>query len=547
MSRPSVRSRHHVAQAARAVGLGLLVAVAGCGGPQHESPLRPVAQGESRSVARRVTGDKLVAGALAAISKLDDFDEQRAYEQAFDRLTQWSHVSSLDAAAWQIDPLVMRLPERLRPGIEGMLERRSFDAGGDIAYVRDRRWLADVAGAARGDADADMTVATRLFDWAVRSLAIVGDPPMVPTEATPGTRWYGPGEILLTGRASAAQRSWIFIELLRQAGIDGVMLATGGGDGGTPRPWLPAAIIDGEAYLFEPTYGMPVPGPGGSGVATLRQAAEDPAILETLSLPDRRYPVQAEDVDEVSLLVVAEPRSLSRRMAALDKETASRHGLRLAVSPAALVAAATKALPGAAAKQVDLWEFPWETAIRRLEPAVELVARRELAPFAITMAEAGRGGRQNVRLVRPLFTARVREFRGDLDGPQGAKAAYLAARPSRAMIQQALQEVDPSQADAVDRLYRLMKEDATYWLGVMTLGEGQPEAAIDYLARMTLENSPDSRWTDAARRNLGLALAAVGRGDEAVRVLREDGSPQRYGSRLLADRIEKATAAAPTP
>ena len=84
-----------------------------------------------------------------------------------------------------------------------------------------------------------------------------------------------------------------------------------------------------------------------------------------------------------------------------------------------------------------------------------------------------------------------------------------------------------------------MKEDATYWLGVATLGEGQPEAAIDYLQRMTLENAPDSRWTDAARGNLGRAYAALGRVDEAVKVLREDGSPQRFGSRLLADRLER--------
>jgi hypothetical protein len=54
---------------------------------------------------------------------------------------------------------------------------------------------------------------------------------MVPSEATPGTRWYTVGEILLTGRASAAQRSWIFVELLRQGiyviNADGVI---------TPRP-----------------------------------------------------------------------------------------------------------------------------------------------------------------------------------------------------------------------------------------------------------------------------------------------------------------------
>jgi TolA-binding protein len=87
-----------------------------------------------------------------------------------------------------------------------------------------------------------------------------------------------------------------------------------------------------------------------------------------------------------------------------------------------------------------------------------------------------------------------------------------------------------------------MKEDATYWLGVVTLGEGENEAAVDYLQRMTLEATPDSLWTDAARTNLGRAFAALGRIDEAVKVLREDGSPQRYGSRILAETLEKKAA-----
>jgi len=125
----------------------------------------------------------------------------------------------------------------------------------------------------------------------------------------------------------------------------------------------------------------------------------------------------------------------------------------------------------------------------------------------------------------------------------GATGLWLAAGwPS-------VQAAPPEQAAAVERLYRQMKEDATYWLGIVTLGEGQPEAAVDYLRRMTLEKSPDSRWTYAACANLGRALAALGRIDEAVSALREDGSPQRFGSRLLADRLERERAepASPTP
>ncbi|MCE9631670.1 MAG: CDC27 family protein [Planctomycetia bacterium] len=491
-----------------------------------------------RPAAARVSGDKLIAGAVSALTRLDDFDEQRAYEQAFDRLSQWGHLTSAEAAGWRIDPLVATLRDDLRTGLDSALEQRLFDAGGDVIAVRDHRWLADIAESARGDAIDDIDVAKNLFEWTIRSLAIVSDPPMVPSAETPGTRWFLPGEVLLSGRASPAQRAWIFIELLRQAGLDGVMLATGDVTAGTARPWLPAVVTEGEAYLFEPTYGMPIPGPHGQGVATARQAAADPAILEALSLPDRPYPVKSADVASLSVLVVADPWSLSRRMTALDKESASKHGMRLAVAADALGKKALTSLPSADAR-VALWEFPWETVVRRRAAPVAAVVGRELAPLAVTFTAPGRGERQEMRLIRPLFTARVREFRGDLDGPEGAKASYLVARPSKAVIRQAVQAAPPDQADAVERLYRRMKEDATYWLGVVTLAEGENEAAVDYLQRMTLETSPDSRWTDAARANLGRALADLGRIDEAVAVLREDGSPQRFGSRLLADRLQK--------
>jgi Flp pilus assembly protein TadD len=86
------------------------------------------------------------------------------------------------------------------------------------------------------------------------------------------------------------------------------------------------------------------------------------------------------------------------------------------------------------------------------------------------------------------------------------------------------------------RLYAQMKEDATYWLGVLTLAEGDNEAAVDYLERMMLGASPDSRWTDAARVNLAQAFLALGRTADAVTALQGDASPQRFGSRILAAR-----------
>jgi len=212
----------------------------GCGGGRRPRP--PAAKADSpradeavpvRQAMSREVRERLLEGAMDVLGTLENYDENLAAAQVFDRLNQWSHAvgdvgGEGDASPWRRDPLLEGLPERLRGGgvlrgVDGM----AFDAVGDIPALRDQRWLADVASTARGDAIDDLDVARRLFDWTVRSLAITTDPPMVPSDASPGTRWFTPGEILLAGRASVPQRAWIFLELLRHAGLDGVMLATG--------------------------------------------------------------------------------------------------------------------------------------------------------------------------------------------------------------------------------------------------------------------------------------------------------------------------------
>jgi len=505
---------------------------AGCGAPQPRSvaPAGERQQAASSAAATRAMREQLLAGAVSVLGSLDRYDEARGGEQVFDRLVQWSHAAGA-APAPQPEPLLETLPAGLRQAAAAILDREMFDAAGDVIAIRDRKWLADVAATCRGQGATDLELAVALFAWTVRSLAAVSDPPMVPGDKAPGSRWFLPGEIMLAGRGSGPQRAWIFIELLRQAGLDGVMLATASG-GGPPRPWLPALVSGGEAYLFEPTYGMPVPGPGGEGVATVRQAAAEPAILEALSLPERAYPVKASDLGTLGILVVADPWTLASRMARLAGELGPRHGVQVAVDATAVANRAALAIPGGEQASRGLWAFPWETLARRSLAGPALAD--ELGPLEVPLPMPG-----GTRLFRPLFAGRVREFRGDFAGPDGAKAAYLAARPSRRMIADAVASLPEEQAAAINRRLGRIKEDATYWLGLVMLSEGEFAAAEDYLRRMTLEAAPDSRWTDAARVNLAAALVGLGKPAEAAVFLREDGSPQRFGSRLEADRLTR--------
>jgi len=498
--------------------------------------------------------EQLLDGAVAVLDRLEDYDESSAFSQVFDRLNQWSHATGaagFEAAGWRIDPLFASLPARLRGGTTPeSLGGRVFDATADVTALRDQRWLSDIATTARGDAVEDLDIALNLFRWTVRSLALVSDPPLVPTDAAPGSRWFLPGEILLSGRASSAQRAWIFLELLRHAGLDGVMLATGRPDRGGVRAWVPALVSGGEAWLFEPTYGMPIAGPDGTRVATARQAAADPAVLERLSFPDRGYPVQSGDIAGLSVLVAADPWSLSRRMKAVETQLVGSRATRLSLDASGLAARALQALdadagPAGLAARAGLWEFPWEVVARRRSDAgpVRAAVGRELGVMSVTLAQetgGGENGRRGTRLVRPLYAARLREFRGQFDGPDGAKVSYLAARPGKQTVAAAVARAAPEQVDAIRRLFEQMKEDATYWLGTLTLGEGEYETAVDYLGRMILEAAPDSRWADAARVNLARAYVGLGRVGEAAALLREDQSPQRFGSRLLAAELENS-------
>lgn len=553
-------TRHAWKGATAAPALTLLLALtAGCGGGSAPRAVRfDAGSTEAARPAQAMppgVRQQLLDGAMTVLSRLDGYDEASAFAQVFDRLHQWSHglvLAGDDAATpWKLDPLYATLPPALAAlATSDALDSGVFDANDDVAALRDQRWLADIAAAARGDAIDDLAVACNLFDWTVRSLAIVSDPPPVPTDAAPGTRWFSIGEVLLSGRASPAQRAWIFLELLRHAGLDGVMLATGDAAAGSLRPWLPALVSGGECFLFEPTYGLPVPGPGGERVATARQAASDPSILRGLSLPDRPYPVQAADMATLSVLVPAAPLNLARRMHLLDGQLVGSVRIDLAIAATDLGMAALAALPGTpAAARARLWEFPWETLRRRRESAaaVSAAAARELAPLLVTLEEVATGGRDARRTLRPLYAARLREFRGDLDGPEGAKMTYLRARPSAAVIAEALRQAPPEQADGLRRLYDAMKEDATYWLGVLTLAEGEYATAADYLGRMILEAAPDSRWADAARTNLAVAEQALGHTDKAIALLRADPSPQRFGSRLKAAQLEKTVAPKQTP
>ena len=229
-------------------------------------------------------------------------------------------------------------------------------------------------------------------------------------------------------------------------------------------------------------------------------------------------------------------------MKLLEQDLFGGSAVRLAVDASRLGSLAVEALPQGERKTVvALWSFPFEVRRRRQskDMAVVEALAKELRVMGVVMEEKRKasGLATGKRTIRPLYAGRLREFRGELEGPNGAKKAYLLARPSNAAVAELVSRLPDGQREAVRKIYEQMKEDATYWLGIVTLSEADYETAMDYLGRMTLLASPDGRWASAARVNLAEAKIEAGDTKAAIKLLREDRSPQRFGSRFRAQQM----------
>src|SRR5262249_11460117 len=158
----------------------------------------------------------------------------------------------------------------------------------------------DIVAAVTAGLRDDRAKAEALFDWVVRNIQFV------PTESEPSIP-LTPRMALILGHGNVDERIWTFMELMRQAGIESVLVAYQEMDPETRKPryvsWVPAALIDEQLMLFDTTLGLPVPGPNGQGIATLRQVVADPSLLSTLDLDaEHPYRVGPEELSKLVLL-----------------------------------------------------------------------------------------------------------------------------------------------------------------------------------------------------------------------------------------------------
>jgi tetratricopeptide (TPR) repeat protein len=505
-------------------------------------------------------------------------------------LNQWLAREGQQAEDWKPAQLTQRIPKSLA-AIQPMQEldrlRLTRD---DLNFLRGRIWQRDlihwlekrplepliaeqVQQTAKGLDEAkakQLATVVQAFDWTVRNIQL--DPFATPEDAKPlgassdtddsgalppqrglpgpGYQRY-PYETMLYGHGDAYERDRVFIELCRQAGVEAFMVAVRP-DMGPLKPWAIGVMLDAEIYLFDAELGLALPGDAGQGIATLAQVVKEPTLLEQLNVNDKRpYWVKAGDLETLEVVLSASPEEVSKRMSLLDEKLTGPRHLELYVDADALAERIRKTPPLAGAI-VSLWRVPFECYLYSIGRGLRLSRDRD---FAIQYERETRmlRGPTMVQIARQL------QFQGQFDSAddtQGATMLLMDARPPERAIEDLLYSQDLQQAaglagqlsskpeerrqqiETFASFIQRMRDDVTYWIGLIQYEKRDYETALDWLKTRTLEASDENPWQNGARYNSARSYEALGQYDEAIKLYRQSESPQRDGDLLRAKWLE---------
>jgi hypothetical protein len=422
----------------------------------------------------------------------------------------------------------------------------------DARHVEDCMMYYGIASRVGGTGD-DLHRIRRVFDWIVRQIQLVPvgslgsrQIPQVPAR---------PYDVLLRGMATEAEgfwaeRSWLFMELSRQLGVDvGLVTYTRGNSvesvltkaeqserglsslsarpGQTKQviPWLCAALVGDQAYLFDARVGLPVPGPDGEGVATLEQSLADPAILERMNLPGlspygtSRASLLASP-SKLGILIDSSQGMISPRMKLLQRDLAGKNRSILYRDPAEERDHFVQVL-GDRCGQVKLWSFP-------LYVETELFRNSQFVHSTL----------QTLLFFRPefpLIAARVKQLRGDFTP---AIQEYVSFR-----LADNLMQVRDKSKPITKEIRDGLNIYATNYLALAHLERNNPELAENmFLQLLDLLPPPGPnqpyyqmlRW--GAHANLGRIHEAKGNLRQAIADYAQSDPTMQYHGNLLRAR-----------
>jgi len=353
------------------------------------------------------------------------------FKEAVKKLNQF--FEGTNPAEYQLDSAAREyLKTQLPPNVIKDLEDRNWTPKRDTRHIEDCMMYYKIATRVAGTGE-DLERVRRVFDWVVRQVQLV--PPGWLGSAESPHVVARPYDVLLRGMAVEAEgfwaeRAWLFMALCRQLGIDtGLITYTKNSSleplvpndlmnfereaallglrrgPKTPIVWICTALIDDKAYLFDARLGLEIPGPDGTGVATLEQALADPAILERMNLPGLKpyFTSRASLLGsrtKIGILIDSSTGYFLPKMKLLERELAGKSRTILYCDPAEQRDHFVHVL-GDRSGGVALWPLPFQVEIQLFEnPQYVKSIQSSLFLFQRKF---------------PLVYARVKQLRGELD------------------------------------------------------------------------------------------------------------------------------------
>ncbi len=484
------------------------------------------------------------------------------FKLAVQKLNHYFDGTSL--ADYQLDATMFNyLSTQLPPQMVRELQNRNWSLR-DARHLEDCMMYYGIANRVAGTGE-NLTRVRRVFDWVVHQIQLV-PAGLLGSNQLPQV-FARPYDVLLRGMATEsggfwAERSWLFMSLCRQLGMDSGLVAYSRSDTlepmiprylpmtefeadllkfrRGPKPpliWICTVLIDGKPYLFDARLGLEVPGADGKGVATLDQAMADPEILERMNLPgESPYGTSRASLigspSKITVFIDSSQGYFSPKMRLLQRDLGGKNRTILFRDPADERERFREAL-GDHFGGLTLWALPLEVETRLFtDPQFVASIQSSLVLF---------------RPEFPLVYARVKQLRGE---SEAAVLDYVgfSQLENAPLVTDKHKTIPKEVQDGLD-VY------ATYYLGLVHLERKRLDQA-ETMFRQILEKLPEPgpnlpyynmfRWGAAA--NLASILDARKDYRGALPYyLAPDPTSQRVGKLLRARQIVLEDPMGPAP
>ena len=184
----------------------------------------------------------------------------------------------------------------------------------DGTFIRDSQLFNGMVNAAIEGRKNDRERITAAFYYCMNNIDLVPDS----KQALP----FSPYEACIIGSATAEERAWIYINLMRQLRLDAVLFRPA-----KPAPFkmLVGVFVGNEIYLFDPVLGLPVPSPAQPEdavqiqiPATYAEVQKTPDLLKKFygKYSDSRF--SAEELKAAQVEIIGRSSEWSARMRRLE-------------------------------------------------------------------------------------------------------------------------------------------------------------------------------------------------------------------------------------